>query len=64
MRAERIGKIPENLIIYPQTDIDGVLEYLNKEIIAVNSAIRSHQIEQVGDVLRGAMTAMKSIKTV
>ncbi len=36
----------------------------NKEIIAVNRAIRSHQIEQVGDVLRGAMTAMKSIKTV
>ncbi len=36
----------------------------NKEIIAVNRAIRSHQIEAVGDVLRGAMTAMKAIKTV
>jgi DNA repair protein RadA/Sms len=31
LRAERIGNIPENLIIYPQTDIDGVLEYLNKQ---------------------------------
>ncbi|MBC7721558.1 MAG: hypothetical protein H7068_05995, partial [Pedobacter sp.] len=36
----------------------------NKEIIAVNRAIRSHQIEHVGDVLRQAMTAMKAIKTV
>ncbi len=36
----------------------------NKEIIAVNKAIRSHQIEVVGDVLRGAMIAMKAIKTV
>ncbi|MDQ3098403.1 MAG: DNA repair protein RadA [bacterium] len=38
MRAERIGAIPENLIIYPQTDIDGVLEYLNKEILATKKA--------------------------
>ncbi len=37
MRAERIGDIPENLIIYPQTDIDGVLEYLNKEIISTKN---------------------------
>jgi ketol-acid reductoisomerase len=35
----------------------------NKEIIAVNRAFRSHQIEAVGDVLRGAMTAMKAIIT-
>ncbi|MFC4230382.1 ketol-acid reductoisomerase [Parasediminibacterium paludis] len=36
----------------------------NKEIIAVNKAIRAHQIEAVGEVLRSAMTAMKAIKTV
>ncbi|SMO44453.1 ketol-acid reductoisomerase [Solitalea koreensis] len=36
----------------------------NKTLIAVNSAIRSHQIEAVGNVLRQAMTAMKSISTV
>ncbi|WP_207765291.1 ketol-acid reductoisomerase [Solitalea longa] len=36
----------------------------NKKLIAVNKAIRSHQIEVVGDVLRQAMTAMKSITTV
>lgn len=36
----------------------------NKKLIAVNKAIRTHQIEAVGDVLRQAMTAMKSIATV
>jgi ketol-acid reductoisomerase len=36
----------------------------NKEIIAVNKSIRSHQIEEVGATLRAAMTAMKSINTV
>lgn len=36
----------------------------NKEIIAVNKAIRAHQIEEVGATLRAAMTAMKSIATV
>lgn len=33
----------------------------NKKIIAINKAIRAHQIEVVGDRLRQAMTAMKSI---
>ncbi len=33
----------------------------NQEIIAVNKAIRNHPVEKVGEVLRGAMTAMKSI---
>jgi ketol-acid reductoisomerase len=33
----------------------------NQELIAVNEAIRSHPIEQVGKVLRGHMTAMKRI---
>ena len=33
----------------------------NQELIAVNEAIRSHLIEQVGRRLRGHMTAMKSI---
>jgi DNA repair protein RadA/Sms len=31
LRAERIGDIPENLIIYPQTDVDQVLQFLNNE---------------------------------
>jgi len=33
----------------------------NRELIAVNAAIRAHPVEQVGTVLRGHMTAMKSI---
>jgi ketol-acid reductoisomerase len=35
----------------------------NHELVEVNEAIRSHQVEQVGAVLRKAMTAMKAIKT-
>jgi ketol-acid reductoisomerase len=35
----------------------------NRTLIAVNDAIRTHQVEQVGGILRKAMTAMKSIKT-
>ena len=35
----------------------------NRNLIAVNDAIRNHQVEVVGAVLRKAMTAMKSIKT-
>ena len=35
----------------------------NKELIAVNDAIRNHPIEAVGKRLRAAMTAMKIIKS-
>ena len=35
----------------------------NRELIAVNDAIRNHPIEYVGQRLRAAMTAMKVIKT-
>jgi ketol-acid reductoisomerase len=34
----------------------------NRELIAVNEAIRSHPVEIVGRTLRGYMTAMKSIR--
>ncbi|HEX8609231.1 MAG TPA: ketol-acid reductoisomerase, partial [Pedobacter sp.] len=40
---------------------DGAVD--NRALIAVNEAIRSHEVEQIGAVLRKAMTAMKSIKT-
>ncbi|MGQ0827697.1 MAG: ketol-acid reductoisomerase [Bacteroidota bacterium] len=36
----------------------------NKTLIAVNKVLRSHQVEVVGNVLRSAMTEMKSINTV
>jgi ketol-acid reductoisomerase len=35
----------------------------NRTLIHVNEVIRNHEVEQVGAVLRKAMTAMKSIKT-
>jgi ketol-acid reductoisomerase len=35
----------------------------NKELIAVNDAIRNHPVEKTGKVLRAAMTAMKTVKT-
>ena len=35
----------------------------NVKLIEVNEAIRSHEIEAVGKRLRGAMTAMKAVKT-
>jgi ketol-acid reductoisomerase len=34
----------------------------NRELIAVNDAIRSHPVEKVGKTLRGYMTAMKRIE--
>jgi ketol-acid reductoisomerase len=40
---------------------DGAVD--NRTLIAVNDAIRNHQVEQIGSVLRKAMTAMKAIKT-
>ncbi|MEN8138742.1 MAG: ketol-acid reductoisomerase [Bacteroidota bacterium] len=33
----------------------------NQELIAVNKAIRNHGVEKIGEVLRGAMTNMKSL---
>lgn len=35
----------------------------NQELVEINEAIRSHEVEHVGAVLRKAMTAMKAIKT-
>tara|TARA_R110001632_G_scaffold1883_1_gene8371 strand:+ start:41232 stop:42731 length:1500 start_codon:yes stop_codon:yes gene_type:complete len=51
-----------------ETDIIGnsfstVNDVDNVELIKVNDAIRNHPIEAVGKRLRGAMTAMKVIKT-
>ncbi|MNL46613.1 Ketol-acid reductoisomerase [compost metagenome] len=35
----------------------------NRALIAVNEALRTHEVEVIGAQLRKAMTAMKSIKT-
>jgi ketol-acid reductoisomerase len=41
---------------------DGAVD--NRELIAINEAIRNHPVEEVGAILRKAMTSMKTIKTV
>jgi ketol-acid reductoisomerase len=35
----------------------------NKQLIAVNKAIRNHPVEKIGEKLRASMTAMKVVKT-
>ena len=40
---------------------DGAVD--NQQLVEVNDAIRNHPVEEVGRVLRKAMTAMKAIKT-
>ncbi|HMR84624.1 MAG TPA: ketol-acid reductoisomerase, partial [Niabella sp.] len=35
----------------------------NQQLVEVNDAIRNHSVEEVGRILRKAMTAMKAIKT-
>ena len=40
---------------------DGAVD--NAELVAINEILRDHEVEVIGRKLRGAMTAMKSIKT-
>ncbi len=40
---------------------DGAVD--NAELVAINEVLRDHHVEVIGRKLRGAMTAMKSIKT-
>ena len=35
----------------------------NQQLVEINEAIRNHPVEEIGRVLRKAMTAMKAIKT-
>lgn len=51
LEPEVIGRAFEN----------GDLNVDNRQLIAVNTAIRNHPVEKIGANLRGAMTAMKSI---
>lgn len=57
--SDYVKSIPENLIGRPfnggSTGVD------NKELIAINAAIRNHPIEEIGEYLRASMTAMTKI---
>ena len=52
--------VDTSIIGKPYSESNGVD---NVDLIAVNEAIRTHDIEAVGKRLRGAMTAMKKIKS-
>ncbi|ANW94935.1 ketol-acid reductoisomerase [Wenyingzhuangia fucanilytica] len=57
--AEYVKNAPINLIGKPfSTGSNGVD---NAELIAVNKAIREHEVEYIGEELRESMTAMKKI---
>ena len=57
--AEYVKNAPSNLIGKPfSTGSNGVD---NAELIAVNKAIREHEVEYIGEELRESMTAMKKI---
>jgi len=57
--ADYVKKLPTNLIGRPfQTGSNGVD---NKELIEVNTAIRNHPVEDIGEYLRESMTAMTKI---
>ncbi|MFT5483982.1 MAG: ketol-acid reductoisomerase, partial [Halieaceae bacterium] len=58
MLAEFMKDIETDVI---GTGLQGDNSVDNRELIAVNEAIRSHPVETVGKVLRGHMTAMKKI---
>ncbi|WP_442845279.1 ketol-acid reductoisomerase [Leeuwenhoekiella sp. H156] len=61
MLTDFMKKIDTNVIGKAYATDNGVD---NKTLIAVNDAIRSHTVEEVGAWLRESMTAMKEIKTV
>ncbi|MCC4213710.1 ketol-acid reductoisomerase [Leeuwenhoekiella parthenopeia] len=61
MLTDFMKKIDTNVIGKAYAADNGVD---NKTLIAVNDAIRSHTVEEVGAWLRESMTAMKEIKTV
>ena len=61
MLTDFMKKIDTNVIGKAYATNNGVD---NKALIAVNDAIRAHEVEEVGAWLRESMTAMKDIKTV
>ncbi len=54
--ADYVKKSPSNLVGRPFNNGSNSVD--NKELIAVNAAIRNHPVEDVGEYLRDSMTAM------
>ncbi|UMB62135.1 ketol-acid reductoisomerase [Lutibacter sp. A80] len=57
--ADYINKTPSNFIGKPFNGGETAVD--NKELIEVNSVIRNHPVEEVGEFLRASMTAMIKI---
>ncbi|MDO6737569.1 ketol-acid reductoisomerase [Wenyingzhuangia sp. 2_MG-2023] len=57
--AEYVNNAPINLIGKPFGNTSNGVD--NAELIAVNKAIREHEVEYIGEELRESMTAMKKI---
>ena len=58
--ADYVKNAPSNLVGRPFSE-DGLNGVDNKELIAVNDAIRNHPVEDIGEFLRESMTAMIKI---
>jgi ketol-acid reductoisomerase len=57
--ADYINNLSDNLVGRPFNDGDNSVD--NQELIAVNAAIRNHQVEATGSYLRASMTAMTKL---
>jgi len=57
--ADYVNSLPSHLIGRPFVTEDSGVD--NKELIAVNAAIRNHPVEDIGEYLRASMTAMTKI---
>ena len=57
--ADYVKNVPSNYVGRPFNDGSNGVD--NKELIAVNAAIREHPVEDIGEYLRASMTAMIKI---
>lgn len=57
--ADYVSNLPSNLVGRPFNNCDNGVD--NKELIEVNTAIRNHPVEDIGEYLRDSMTAMTKI---
>ena len=57
--ADYVKNVPSNYVGRPFNDGSNGVD--NKELIAVNAAIREHSVEDIGEYLRASMTAMTKI---
>ena len=57
--AAYVQNAPSNFVGRPFNEGDNGVD--NKELIEINTEIRNHPVEEIGDFLRESMTAMKKI---